>query len=135
MSDPLKTTRVQCAKRLSDLGPGAVSVMLVSSPDCPPAVTPWITIPNGKQGALKDFILSLFPEPDQEYEEFKPRIFTGEDGKPYMCKRDKLSGDVWMYYLHPDSKWVTIQKVHSRMEHHVPDDLSDEQQKLYPEIS
>ena len=71
-------------------------------------------------------------------EKFKARVFIGKDSKPYMAKQSHCNffqGDViFVYYLHPDNKWVTIKQIPLDDGHLVLNNLTEQEQEQYPKF-
>lgn len=63
---------------------------------------------------------------------FKPRVFLGNDSRPYMAK--VIDGFIWIYYLHPDNRWVTLKKIDLQKSHLITDNLTEFEQSTYPQF-
>ena len=63
---------------------------------------------------------------------FKARVFLDKAGQPRMAR--ETCGEIWVHYLHPDNKWVTLQKVSSDSAHFMIDNLNEKEQACYPPI-
>ncbi len=71
-------------------------------------------------------------DPVEELVMFEPRVFIDNHGEPKMAKM--IEGNVWIFYLHPDNKWVTQQKISPDTAHFLLNNLTKEEQELYPAI-
>ena len=62
----------------------------------------------------------------------KPKVFIGADNQPYMLK--EIQNEVWVHYLHPDNKWVTLKRIDQNAFNLIPDNLTELEQSAYPEV-
>lgn len=59
------------------------------------------------------------------------RIFLDEANRPYWVRL--WEGKPWLFYWHPDNKWVSLREVFTAETMGFPDNLSEAEQDLYHE--
>jgi len=71
-----------------------------------------------------------FAELDLDYE--KGFVFLDRASRPYLCRI--WCGDPWLFYWHSDNHWVSLKRVEQTDVWLYPDNLTEEQQRLYHDL-
>ena len=56
-------------------------------------------------------------------------VFLDAAGKPFLCRM--WQGVPWIFYWHPENKWVSLRKVTQTEVDDFPRNLTEEQQQIY----